>query len=187
MADGQTGLPADRASRLRRALISVFLVVTIVSVVSFFMYAPTLQKALFKVTRPYGVALALDQNWGVFAPEPRPQTIGMRARIFYANGTAEWWDLPDSNPVVGEYVDYRWRKWLEYIINPDFRTTLFKPLADWLARTHTDARHVPVRIVFVSRWFDLYAPGAVKGALHSDWREQAYYAVHVTPAMRSGS
>lgn len=187
MADGQTGLPADRASRLRRGLISVFLIVTIVSVVSHFLYAPALQKAMYKVTRPYAAALALDQNWGVFAPEPRPQTISMRARIFYADGTAEWWDLPKSNPVIGEYVDYRWRKWLEYIINPDFRTVLFKPLAVWLARTHADAHHVPVRIVFVTRWFDLYSPGAVKGRLRSDWREAAYYTLNVTPAMRRGS
>jgi hypothetical protein len=186
MDEGQAGLPADRAPRVRRALISLLLVFTIVTVVSHFIFAPKLQKALFTVTRPYASALGIDQNWGVFAPEPRPQTIQMRARIFYADGTAEWWDLPESNALVGEYVDYRWRKWLEYIVNPGFRTTLFQPLAAWLARTHTDAHHVPVRIAFVSRWFDLYAPGAVKGPLRSDWREAAYYTVHVTPAMRRG-
>src|SRR5689334_4127574 len=187
MGDGQMGLPADRASRIRRAVISVLLVFTIVAVVSNFIFAPKLQKAMFTVTRPYTSAVGIDQNWGVFAPDPRPQTIGMRARIFYADGTTEWWNPPESNPVTGEYVDYRWRKWLEYIVNPGYRTTLFEPLAAWLARTHSDAHHVPVRIAFVSRWFDLYAPGTVKGRLHSDWREGAYYTVPVTPAMRQGS
>ena len=187
MGEGQTGLPADRASRVRRALISALLVFTIVAIVSHFIFAPKLQKDLFTVTRPYASALGIDQNWGVFAPDPRPQTISMRARIFYADGTAEWWDLPESNPVLGEYVDYRWRKWLEYIINPSFRPTLFEPLGAWLARTHTDAQHSPVRIVFVARWFDLYSPGAVKGQLRSDWREVAYYTVQVTPAMRNGT
>ena len=187
MGGDPIGLPGGRSARIRRALISLFLVFTIVAVVSHFIFAPTLQRALFKVTRPYATALGLDQNWGVFAPDPRPQTIDMRARIFYADGTAEWWELPERNPIFGEYVDYRWRKWLEYIINPAFRSTLFQPLAAWLARTHTDAHHIPVRIAFVSRWFDLYPPGSVKGPLHSDWREQAYYTVKVTPAMRAGS
>lgn len=187
MGEHRTALPGSRSARVQRALISVFLVVTIVAVVSHFIYAPDLQRNLFKVTRPYATALGLDQNWGVFAPDPRPQTIDMRARIFYADGTTEWWDLPDRNPIFGEYVDYRWRKWLEYIVNPAFRAVLFRPLAAWLARTHTDARHVPVRIAFVSRWFDLYPPGSVKGNLRSDWREQAYYTVNVTPAMRHGS
>ena len=187
MGGDPIGLPDGRSARIKRALISLFLVVTIIAIVSHFIFAPALQRALLKVTHPYAVALGLDQNWGVFAPEPRPQTFDMRARIFYADGTAEWWTLPERNPVIGEYVDYRWRKWLEYIVNPSFQKVLFKPLATWLARTHTDAHHEPVRIAFVARWYDLYPPGSVKGPLRSDWREKAYYFVKVTPAMRRGS
>src|SRR5690348_16184837 len=127
MTGPPTALDDSRSARLRRAAISVLLVISLIAVVSFLVMPSDLQTKVMKVTRPYAIATGLDQTWAVFAPDVRPSTIGMRARIEYANGTSEWWDLPLGNKVTGEYADYRWRKWLEYILNPAFKKTLGPP------------------------------------------------------------
>ena len=179
MWDDFLGRPGTKRERLRRGLLSAVLVFAIVCIVAQLVFDSKLQRDVNKVARPFTSALGLDQNWGVFAPDPRPATISMRARIEYADGTAEWWDLPEGGALVGEYWDYRWRKWLEYIINPGFRPILFRPLAVWLARNHDSFGHRPVRVTFVARWYDLQSPG--QKPFKSDLRETAYYTTAIAP------
>jgi hypothetical protein len=179
MLDDFIGRPGTKRERVRRGLLSVLLVFAIGCIVAQLVFESKLQRDVNKVARPFTSVLGLDQSWGVFAPDPRAATISMRARIEYADGTAEWWEVPEGDPFVGEYWDYRWRKWLEYIISPTFRPILFRPLAVWLARNHDDFGHRPVRITFVARWRDLKAPG--QKPFTSDLREAAYYTTTIAP------
>jgi hypothetical protein len=187
MTEGPVGLDEGRGARRRRAAISVFLVLSLIAIGCHLVFASELQRNVLKVVRPYAVALGFDQSWGVFAPDVRPATIGVRARIEYADGSAEWWNLPRGNAITGEYSDYRWRKWLEYILNPAYKQALAPSFVAWLAHERTDARHKPVRITIVGRWYDLYAPGSRKGRLRSDWHEVVIYSAPVTAAMRAGT
>jgi hypothetical protein len=166
----------------RQVGISIALVVLLASLVSSMLPDSDLHRAPASVINPVLVATGLDQGWGVFAPDPRQQSIAMRARITYADGTAEWWTLPEGDPLIGDYWDYRWRKYLEYVVNPQYRKVVFRPLAEYVARTHRGGGRRPVKIVFVARWYDLYTPLG-GGPLRSPGRETAYYTLHVTDTM----
>jgi hypothetical protein len=181
MWEDMLGRPGTRRERVRHALISALLVFAIACIVAQLVFESQLQKDVNKVAIPFVSTFGLDQNWGVFAPDPRANTIAMRARIEYADGTAEWWNVPYSGALIGEYWDYRWRKWLEYIINPGFRPILFRPLALWIANNHDDFGHRPVRITFVADWDDLNSPG--QNPFTSDKHETAYYTLAITPGM----
>ena len=60
--------------------------------------------------RPFVEATGLDQNWGVFAPNPRRQGIELEARIVFADGTRAVWTHPKGDPVIHAYRTVRWRK-----------------------------------------------------------------------------
>src|SRR5436853_10736 len=165
---------AAREQRVQRAFISVLLVCALITIGSQLIFSSTLQRDLYKVTRPVATATGLDQYWGVFAPDPRPDTIWMFARIRYADGTSESWKVPTANVIVGTYWDYRWRKWLEYIANPQYSGVLWRPASVWIAQTHDNHGHRPIRVTLVAKWWQLNPPGMGQ-PLRTPTRETAYY------------
>jgi hypothetical protein len=68
------------SSRAGRAAISVFILVTIASVVVWNLPSSALKEEALRVTGPYVRATGLNQNWGVFSPNPRGQTGSPGAR-----------------------------------------------------------------------------------------------------------
>ena len=59
--------------------------------------------------------IGLVQDWAVFSPNPRNESIDVRARIEYVDGTIEFWDVPEYDPGFGAYRQYRWHKLQERI------------------------------------------------------------------------
>lgn len=177
---------AVRRQAVKHAAVSVLLVLMLFCVAVQLLPGSTAQRDTVKFLRPLLSGAGLDQGWGVFAPDPRPQTISMRARVTYQDGRTEWWDLPEGDSVIGGYWDFRWRKYLEFIVNDQYRRQLFRPLAVWIARKHHQGGRRPAKVVFVARWHDLYTP-AGDGPLRSAWRESAYYTLHVDDDVLAGS
>ena len=133
------------------------------------------QKAT-KATRPVSNVLGIDQNWGVFAPDPRRQAIDLEAQIEYRDGVSTTWHLPLAGSLVGGYHDYRWRKYLENVIQ-DSNEFLWEPTAMWIAR-HRSRRDVPVdHVTLVRRWYDLSPPG--KGSTRA--KPYNHYAFYTLP------
>jgi hypothetical protein len=161
-----------------RGIISLFLVMTLVSVVTWNLPSSELKAETVGVIAPYVNATGLNQNWSVFAPEPRRSTIVLEARITYADGTRETWQPPDRNAVVGGYSDYRWRKWYEHVMSGD-ETFLWKPAAEYVARLHTREGRQPVRVVLIRRSQALLAPGP--GPERGEWTETTLYTLIVRP------
>jgi hypothetical protein len=161
-----------------RALISVFLLFTVFSLVVWNLPDSEVKRQALGVVRPYVNAVGLDQNWGVFAPDPRRQTTQLFARVTYADGREETWRVPSGDPVVGEYWDYRWRKWAEWAI-ADAYDHLWQPAAEWFARRAGEHGEVE-KVVLVRRWYDLYPPGP--GPARGEWQEFEYYTLTVTDA-----
>jgi hypothetical protein len=161
-----------------RGVISLFLVVTLVSVVAWNLPSSELKDKALPVVAPYVNATGLNQNWSVFAPEPRRSTIVLEARITYADGVRETWRAPARNAVVGGYSDYRWRKWYEHVTSGD-ETFLRKPAAEYVARLHTQDGRQPVRVVLIGRSQPLLPPGP--GPERGDWSETTLYTLTVTP------
>jgi hypothetical protein len=153
----------DRFERttLGRVLISAFLIVTLVTILTANLPASRLQDLLLRADHPYLYGVALDQNWGVFSPDPRRETIDISARVTFADGSHVTWHVPRRNAVIGEYSDYRWLKWPEYVVQPAYET-LWRPAALYVARKYATSTHRPIRVELMNRWYELQPPGRAK-------------------------
>ena len=93
-----------------------------------------LRRKLSKVADPYLKATGLDQNWRIFAPNPRQTSLRLEARVRYDDGSVVVWRPPAGGDLVGAYWDYRWRKWLENVTVDPEREALWRPAAMFAAR-----------------------------------------------------
>ncbi len=172
------------SSRAGRAAISVFIVVTIVSVVVWNLPPSAIKEDALAVTGPYIRATGLNQNWGVFSPDPRRHTLLLLARVRYADGSEELVAPPRGGRLVGGYWDYRWRKWAEWT-STDAHSDLWQPAADWFARRARAQGRNPVNVTLVRRWRDLLPPGP--GPSRGEWQEYDFYTYAVPGAREAES
>ncbi len=168
----------DQHSALLTHPIGRALVAAVVAVVAFSIVAPNMPSstvrnrfdALWSPARHVG----LVQDWGVFSPNPRSQSIDVRARIQLADGSIEFWDLPDLDPVIGAYRSYRWHKWQERV-RLDNRQELWEPTALWLAREYTRDGVEPASITLIRRWIDHQPLTSDGRVLDGGWNEFEFY------------
>jgi hypothetical protein len=166
-------------SRFGRALISVFLVVTLAGATLENLPQSRLRTDALRVAQPYLNATGLEQVWGVFAPEPRRESIALRALVSYANGSTQTWRTPTSNPVIGSYWDYHWQKWQEWALDENHRQ-LWRPAALFIARdVDRQGRH-PVRVTLLRLTSIIEPPGHRPS--HGPTVAKPYYSVRITPS-----
>ena len=165
------------SSAAGRAVISVLVAATVLALVLWNLPDDSeIQQQSSRVVRPFMLASGLNQNWGVFAPDPRRQTLDFVARIEYPDGSSETVTVPRGGRLVGGYWDYRWRKWYEWV-RTDSHQELWQPAAAWFAgRARRDGKD-PVRVTLVRRWYDNLPPG--DGPERGPWRESAFYTYTV--------
>lgn len=153
------------ASKAGRVVLSVLILVILLCVLVTQLPRDTYaRKTLEKKTQPVLNAIGLDQNWGVFAPDPRRESLGLKARISYPDGSTETWEPPDRNPVIGTYSDYRWRKLMENVLADEGNRDRSYRFAQWVARTQRSRRDVPTSVVLIKR----AAPNQPAGSKQSD-------------------
>ena len=172
------------STSLGRILISVFLLVMFVALLTANLPDSKLQEDLLKVDHPFVYGLGLDQAWGVFAPDPRRQTIKVTADIRFADGSHATWEVPRRDPVFGEYSDYRWLKWAEYVVSPA-QSQLWKPIALYLARQYSSPSRKPVQVTLTNTWHELLPPGQIPD--HPFVHQQQVYTTQITDQMLEGS
>jgi hypothetical protein len=167
-----------------RIVISAFLVVTLLAVLTANLPVSRLQDLLLTAGHRYIYGTGLDQNWGVFSPDPRRQTIHITATVTFADRSEATWQIRRRNPVVGAYVDYRWLKWAEFVISPVYQNQLGHPFAAFVARRLATPTRRPVRVALSNTWYDLQVPGS-----HEPRRiqNQTFYTTNVTDAMLRGA
>lgn len=119
-----------------RVVLSLVVVLALGGLVQSNLRPSYLKDKLGKITAGYSNAVGLDQDWALFAPEPRKFTLTLAADVEYGDGTRRIWTLPRGDNVSGAYWDYRWRKWVEYAVD-DRHRDLWAPAAAWIAQ---DAR-----------------------------------------------
>jgi len=98
-----------------------------------------------------GRALGTEQQWGVFAPDPRSTSLRIEARVAFEDGSTAVWHLPQGSRIGSNLRYYRWRKWLERI-RSDGWSGLWEPTARWIAAEH-DGGPSPVAKVELVRLF----------------------------------
>ena len=182
MDGGWTGLQERiERSRAGRAVISAVLVVLLTVVIIINGQPSTLRTEVGEFAGPGLNALGLDQGWGVFAPDPRNVSLDFFARVSYDDGTTETWRLPAGGPLIGDYWDYRWRKYLEYLVQDPWADQTHRQFSSYVARELSRDGRTPTRVVLV-RQERTVRPG--KSPPRSPIREKAYYSFPVTPEVR---
>ena len=117
--------------------------------------------------------IGLQQDWGVFSPNAREQSIDVYAIITYTDGSVVEWQVPEFDPVFGAYREYRWTKWQERV-RLDSRADLWDPTAAWIAEQHRRDGELPATVELVRRWID-HEPLDADGAVDGDWNEFRYH------------
>jgi hypothetical protein len=185
--EGAEGLSLqERFERTRagRVLISLFLVVTLLTILTANLPASRLQDVLMKPDHTYLYGAGLDQNWGVFAPDPRSVTVDLRALVTFADGSQATWQVPRRNNVVGEYIDYRWLKWAEWTVQPAY-SNLYRPAAIYAARRLATGGRVPVRVSLIDRSHPISPPGEIPDV--EPVGDRTFYTLPITEAMLRGT
>jgi hypothetical protein len=167
-----------------RRLVNVFIVATVVSIGVWNLPDSQLKADLTPSVRRYLTTAGLDQNWAVFAPDPRRVVVQLRAQLTYEDGTSEEIvGAPEGDAVIGAYRFYRWSKWVEYVRTDDHQD-LWKPAAIYLARENLRNGRLPVSVTLIRRWYEVPPPGPFSD-VHPPWQQFAYYTLTITPQGRS--
>ena len=124
--------------------------------------------------------LGFEQAWGVFAPDPRPTSLKLEARVTFADGSQATWHMPQGDKVVSNLRYYRWRKWLERVRADDYQY-MWEPTARWIAEKYRD-RASPVTEVQLIRRFH---QNSILGP-QPPWQSFVYYTLDL-PQKGAGS
>lgn len=167
-------------TRLGRLLITIFMLVTLACTIFINLPQSAPRRDVLEVAGRYLNITGLDQGWSLFAPDPRRRSIAIEARVQYANGTADTWHLPHGSALIGNYWDYHWQKWLEFVL--DVRHPgLWRPAAVFIARERNRAGRRPVRVTLIRVTSLNEPPGHTPD--HLPAIASAYYSLRITPAM----
>jgi len=101
-------------------------------------------------------ALGLEQDWALFAPNPRSFSVGVYATVTFRDGRSETWVPPHNGLLVAPYRTYRWQKYVERVRADDYQG-LWEPTARWVAR---QAGGDVVRVVLTRTFQEAKVPGA---------------------------
>ncbi|HWC86712.1 MAG TPA: hypothetical protein VG388_09235 [Solirubrobacteraceae bacterium] len=141
-----------------RGILSALIVLSLIAIVAINLPQSELRRELLRPGQPYLNATGLDQNWALFAPDPRRVVIDVSAVVSLRNGRAALWRFPHDGALIGTYRDYRWRKWEENLINPA-NALLWRPAALWAATREAGPGEVPKSVALVERFAALEPPG----------------------------
>jgi hypothetical protein len=170
-----TGLQERIESRpAGQIAISAFIVVTLLAICVTVLPDSLLRREVSKVTQPYLEATGLDQNWRIFAPDPRQTGLRIEASVRYADGGVEVWRPPKGGDLLGAYWDYRWAKWLENVTQDAQREVLWRPAAQFVARQMRRPGRDVRSVTLIRSWQDLRPPGA-RGPDRSPWQSYSFY------------
>ena len=156
-----------------RALISGFIALVLLAMLVSNLPSSELRDETFPVVEPLLDATALTQNWNLFAPDPRNSTLRLAARMTYPDGVTLEWHQPESDPFVGPYRAYRWRKLANNMLS-DRRSFLWPDMTDWLARNHRRNGELPERVVLLRQFYRPPEPGS-GDMTRPPWREDVLY------------
>jgi hypothetical protein len=157
------------SSDVGRALISGFLLVTLVVILALNLPDSELTRRLRPLANSYRTITGIEQGWGVFAPNPRNRILEWYARVEFSDGSVDVWRAPDD-----PFSVHRWASLMEFFLVESFRGWSPESLAPYVARQVATEGREPSRVTFVRRVYPLRPPGW-RGA-PAAWQERAYYA-----------
>lgn len=142
-------------TRAGQLLLSLLMVVTIGCVVLWNLPPGRPHDRARTVVGPVIQAVGLEQDWALFAPEPRSFSVGVLATVTHRDGRVETWVPPHNGYVLSPYRTYRWQKYVERL-RADDNSLLWEPTARWVARQAGDD---VVKVVLTRSFRDVATPG----------------------------
>lgn len=142
-----------------QGIISGLLVITLIAIVAINLPGSRLREDLLRPGQPYLNALGLDQNWALFAPNPRRVVLDVSAEVSFDDGTRATWRFPHDGALIGAYRDYRWRKWAELLVEPVNGAALWRPAALWAEAREQRAGHAVTQVRLLERFAAIEPPG----------------------------
>jgi hypothetical protein len=142
-------------SRAGRVLLSVVMLVLIGCVVLWNLPPGRPRDEVRPVVGRVLLPLGLDQDWAVFAPDPRSFSVGLHARVVFDDGHEELWFPPTDGVALAPYRSYRWQKYVERVRADDY-AGLWDRTAHWVAEQHGEGVR---RVVLVRTFRDALVPG----------------------------
>lgn len=178
MDDADPNDDVDVHTRLLETRIGRGVIALIIGVGSFWILAPNLPASAVRdeIAGWWGPAedIGLVQDWAVFSPNPRSDSIDVRARIEYADGTIDYWDFPEFDPWFGASRQYRWHK-VQERIRLDNRESYWPPFAQWVAAEQVRDGVEPASVTLIRRWIE-HGPLTAGGRISdSGWNEFEFY------------
>jgi hypothetical protein len=158
-------------------MLSSVIVITLIAIVAINLPQSDLRRQLLRPGQPYLNALGLDQNWALFAPDPRRVVINVSATVGYDDGRTAQWSFPHDDALIGTYRDYRWRKWEENLISPDNGAALWRSAALWAAGQEPRSGHAVTRVALVERFASLAPPGVTPSV--GPTQQRVFYTLRV--------
>lgn len=174
------GTPAEDTPAYRpwqRLGISVLIVLILLSVLASVSPDSAIKTGLVGLTRPFILVTALDQRWGVFAPNPRLETSNVIARVERADGTVGEYPL-ESAAGISEYWNYRWRKYGEQLWTDKSAEAERATFSRWIAAQDRAGGHEPVRVTLLRQTRPNLAPGP--GPDEGPWTEVTFSTTSVS-------
>lgn len=117
--------------------------------------------------------MGVEQNWGVFSPDPRAASIDMYAIVRFEDGTSARWDIPDGANVVENLRYYRWRKWLERIRADDYQR-IWEPSARWIGSLYENGPSPVTEVELIRQFRDNVVSGK-----QPPYEEFSYYTLRI--------
>jgi hypothetical protein len=143
-------------STVGQVLIGALMVVLVGSIVLWNLPAGRPHDRARRVVGPVVQALGLEQDWALFAPDPRSFGVGVYATVTFQDGHTQRWVPPHNGLVVSPYRTYRWQKYVERLRADDY-ANLWDPTARWVAR---QAGSGVTKVVLTRTFRDVADPGS---------------------------
>lgn len=159
------------ASLVGRLALTLVMAVLAVALLIWNMPAGRPREALRPAAAHVLYPIGLDQDWALFAPDPRAFSVGVYARITYADGRERIRVPPGNGRVLAPYRTYRWQKYVERLRADDY-ASLWEPTARWIARAGGPG---VTKVVLVRTFRDTVVPGS--GGRRGPRREFAFYTL----------
>jgi predicted DCC family thiol-disulfide oxidoreductase YuxK len=166
-------------SAFGRGLLSTLFVVTLIAIVAINLPESDLRRQLLRPGQPYLNALGLDQNWALFAPDPRRVVINVSAAVTFDDSVTSQWSFPHDGALIGTYRDYRWRKWAENLISPSNGQALWRSAALWAAGSEVRPGHSVTSVALVERYAVINPPGVTPSVGPTQLR--VFYVLRLRP------
>ena len=167
------------SSPLGRLALSIALVLLLVCVTAINMPPSRLRELVLVPGGPALRATGLDQDWRIFAPDPRDRVIRLEGEVAFADGHRETWHVPRGGALVGAYWDYRWQKWMEHVLLDEHAEPLWKGATDYIARSYARPGAQPTEVSLKGLERVIPPPGSGSQP-PGGWTGRTFYRATVT-------